>query len=116
MKAPAPSRSDVWRVDFEPDRGHEQGRTRPALIVSNDILNHGPAEMVTVVPITTKARKLRSYLPIDPPEGGLAQASFVICDQVRTVSKQRLTKRYGAVSAAVIVEVEQRLKVLLDLP
>jgi mRNA interferase MazF len=96
-------------------RGHEQGRIRPALILSNDVLNHGPAELVTVVPITTRARPLRSYLAIAPPEGGLKQESFIICDQVRTISKERLGKRYGAVSAATMLEVERRVKFLLDL-
>lgn len=112
---PAASRREVWRVDFEPVRGHEQGRIRPALILSNDVLNHGPAELVTVVPITTRARPLRSYLAIAPPEGGLKQESFIICDQVRTISKERLGKRYGAVSAATMLEVERRVKFLLDL-
>ena len=60
----APSRGEVWRVDLEPVRGHEQGRLRPALVVSNDILNHGPAELVTVVPITARGRPLRSFLRV----------------------------------------------------
>jgi mRNA interferase MazF len=49
-----PRRGEVWRVDFEPVRGHEQGRSRPALIISNDLLNQSAAAMVTVVPITTR--------------------------------------------------------------
>jgi mRNA-degrading endonuclease toxin of MazEF toxin-antitoxin module len=43
--------------------------------------------MVTVVPITTKERKLCSYLCLAPPDGGLPQTSYVICDQVRTIAK-----------------------------
>jgi len=111
---PPPRRGEIWRVDFEPVRGHEQGRTRPALIISNDIANQSPANMVTVVPITTKDRKLRSYLRLDPPAGGLTQTSYIICDQVRTISKERLGKKYGAVNRAVLAEVESRLKFLLD--
>ncbi len=114
MKAP-PLRGEVWRTDFEPVRGHEQGRTRPALIISNDILNSGAAGMVTVVPITSKARPVRSFLKINPPEGGLPQTSYIICDQIRTISKDRLGKRFGSVSSVVIAEVERRLKFLLDL-
>src|SRR5438093_1386714 len=104
------SRGEVWRVDLDPVRGHEQGRIRPALVVSNDILNHGPAALVTIVPITTKARAIRSFLRIDPPEGGLPQTSYIICDQVRTISKERLAKRFGVVSASVLEEVDKRLK------
>ncbi|MGD0088670.1 MAG: type II toxin-antitoxin system PemK/MazF family toxin, partial [Planctomycetota bacterium] len=70
---PAPSRGEVWRVDFEPVRGHEQGRARPALIVSNDMLNRSSADLITVVPLTSKDRPLPSFLRIDPPEGGVNQ-------------------------------------------
>jgi mRNA interferase MazF len=106
----------VWRVDFEPVRGHEQGRVRPALIISNDIINGSTAGLVTVVPITTKSRPIRSFLKIQPPEGGLSQTSFIICDQVRTVSTDRLGKWLGSVSGHVLAEVERRLKFLMDLP
>lgn len=116
MAIPSPIRGEVWRVDFEPVKGHEQGRTRPALIVSCDILNRGPSELVTVVPITTRQRSVRSYLRLEPPEGGLSQTSYVICDQVRTIAKERLGKRYGQVTAATLDEVATRLKFLLDLP
>jgi mRNA interferase MazF len=112
---PVPSRGEVWRVDFEPVRGHEQGRMRPALIVSNDMLNRSAADLVTVVPITSKARPLPSFLRLDPPDGGVTQTSFIICDQVRTVAKERLDKCLGTVSSGVLAEVEERLKFLLDL-
>jgi mRNA interferase MazF len=112
---PSPSRGEVWRVDFDPVRGHEQGRLRPALIVSNDLFNHGSIGLVTVVPITSKARSIRTWLRLEPPEGGLPQASFVICDQVRTVSKDRLGKRFGAVSPHIMAEIDRRLKYLMDL-
>jgi mRNA interferase MazF len=111
---PPPRRGEIWRVDFEPVRGHEQGRTRPALIISNDVVNQSPANMVTVVPITTKERKLRSYLRLDPPAGGLTQTSYIICDQVRTISKERLSKKYGVLNRTILAEVEIRLKFLLD--
>ena len=100
---------------FEPVRGHEQGRTRPALVVSNDLLNRGPAGLVTVVPITSKGRPLRSFLRIDPPEGGLPQTSFIICDQVRTIASERLTKCFGRISPESLAQVEERLRFLLDL-
>jgi mRNA interferase MazF len=112
---PRPSRGDVCRVDLDPVRGHEQGRARPALIVSNDISNHGPANLVTIVPITTKSRPIRSFLCIRPPDGGLPQTSYIICDQVRTIAKERLGKRFGVVSNQVLQEVERRLRIHLGL-
>jgi mRNA interferase MazF len=111
----APLLGEVWRADLEPIRGHEQGKARPVLIVSNDVINRSPAEMVTVLPITTRERPLRSFLRVQPPEGGLKQISFVICDQVRTISKERLERRYGMVSPATLAEAKERLRFLLDL-
>ncbi len=111
----SPSRGEIWRVDFDPVKGHEQGATRPAMIVSTDVLNHGPSGLVTVIPVTTRGRPLRSYLQIVPPEGGLTQTSFIICDQVRTISTQRLGKCYGAVSAETLEQAVMRLKFLLDI-
>lgn len=110
-----PSRGEVWRVDLDPVRGHEQGRVRPALVVSTDIFNHGAIGLVTVVPITSKVRPIRTWLRIEPPEGGLTQTSFIICDQIRTISKDRLGKRLGSISPASLAEAERRLKFLLDL-
>jgi mRNA interferase MazF len=112
----SPLRGEVWRADFEPVRGHEQGRSRPALVISNNVLNGSAAGLVTVVPITTKARPIRSFLKIVPPEGGLQQTSYIICDQIRTIARERLGKRFGSVSRPVLAEVERRLKFMLDLP
>jgi mRNA interferase MazF len=109
------SRGDIWRADLDPVRGHEQGRVRPVLVISNNILNHGNSDLVTIVPVTTKGRPLRSFLQIDPPEGGVSKTSFIMCDQVRTISAGRLTRRFGAVSQRVLSEVELRLRFLLGL-
>jgi len=110
-----PRRGEVWRVEFEPVRGHEQGGVRPALILSNNLFNQSGADLAVVVPLTTKFRPIRSFLKIEPPEGGLKQTSFIICDQVRTVSKSRLGKAFGSVSGTTLAEEERRLRFLLDL-
>lgn len=108
-------RGEIWRADLEPVRGHEQGRIRPVLIISNSTLNLGPSDLLTIVPLTTKARPLRAFLRVEPPEGGLSHTSYIICDQVRTITKERIGKRFGSVSPATLSEVERRLKFLLDL-
>jgi mRNA interferase MazF len=111
----APLRGEIWLIELEPVRGHEQGGVRPALVISNDTFNRSAADLVVIVPITTKQRPIRSFLRVNPPEGGLKQVSFIICDQVRTVSKSRLTKFFGRLPAGMLSEVEQRLKFLLDM-
>src|SRR3954465_8769971 len=112
---PSPKRGEIWRADLDPVRGHEQGRIRPVLVVSTDIFNRGSTDLVTIVPITSRAQPIRTFLRVDPPEGGLSQISYLICDQIRTIAKERLGKRLGVISNATIGEVERRLKFLLDL-
>ena len=102
-------------MNFDPTTGHEQAGTRPALILSEDIFNEGPAEMVVVAPITRTPRKIRWHVPVVPPDGGLSSESFIQCENVRSVSKQKLKRRRGRVSPPVMQQVEDRLRILLGL-
>ena len=115
MSAPEPVRGEVWDLDFNPTVGHEQAGARPALILSVDIFNEGPAELVVAVPITRTHRRIRWHVPIDPPEGGLISTSFIQCENVRSVSKRRLKRRRGRVSDGTMQQVEDRVRILLGL-
>jgi mRNA interferase MazF len=108
-------RGEIWLVQFDPVVGHEQAGQRPALILSADAFNASPANLVTVVPLTTKPRKLPSRVRIGPPEGGLRAESWVICEQVRTVSKKRLVSRWGSIAPATLRNVSTIVRMLLDL-
>lgn len=110
-----PARQEVWLIDLDPTQGREQAGTRPALVMSADIFNRGHAELVFVIPITSKAKNIRSHVPLSPPEGGLNLPSYIMCEAMRSVSKQRLIKRLGIISSTTMMEVEDRLKILLDL-
>jgi mRNA interferase MazF len=110
-----PSRGEVWYADLDPIRGHEQAGRRPVLVVSVDGLNHGLADLVIVVPITSKQKGIPSHISIDPPDGGLRQRSYALSEAVRSVARERLTKRLGAVSEAVMRRVETALRLLLGL-
>jgi mRNA interferase MazF len=109
------SRGEVWMIDFNPTRGHEQAGKRPALVVSIDQLNHGPAQLVIVLPITGRSRGIPTHVQIDPPQGGLRKQSFALCEAVRSVSSDRLARQLGAVSPATMIAVEDRLRILLGL-
>ena len=115
MSTPEPSRGEVWDLHFDSTPGHEQPGTRPALILSEDIFNEGPAGLVVVIPITRARTKIRWHVAVSPPDGGLSAASFIQCESVRSVSKQRLKRRRGRVSPSVMRQVEDRLRILLGL-
>src|SRR5216683_369718 len=110
MSASEPSRGDVWSVNLDPTLGREQAGMRPALVVSVDKFNHGPADLVVVLPITSKNKNQPIHVPIKPPEGGLSILSFIKCDDIRSVSKQRLKHFYGKVSPQTTADVEQRIR------
>jgi mRNA interferase MazF len=110
-----PSRGDVWNVDLGRAKGHEQSGRRPALVVSADRFNHGPAGLVVVLPLTTRDKGIPLHVPIEPPEGGATERSFVKPEDVRSISIERLAERRGRVSRATLDVVDRRLRVLLDL-
>lgn len=112
---PEPSRGEVWLVNLNPTRGREQAGKRPALVISVDLFNHGPAELVVVLPITTKAKNIPFHVEVQPPEGGLRERSFIKWEDVRSVAKERLSECWGAVSAAILEAVEDRLRILMGL-
>ena len=114
-----PKRGEIWLVHLGTGRGHEQTGQRPVLVVSDDAFNSGLAGLVMVVPLTSKVAKSKNipaHVPVDPPEGSLKTASVILCDQLRTLSKDRLgTVPWGTVSAATLGEAENALRVLLGL-
>ena len=111
----SPARQEIWLVDLDPVRGHEQGRTRPCIVISDDTFNVGPAGLVVVVPMTSRDRRIPLHVRIDPPDGGVRQSSFAKCEDVRSISTERLLERWGAISNATMTEVEDRLRILLRL-
>jgi mRNA interferase MazF len=110
-----PLRAEIWRLNFDPTRGHEQAGVRPALVLSVDAFNRSPAELIVVLPLTSKNKGIRSHVPVAPPEGGLKVPSFIKCEEPRAVSKDRLAGRSGVVTPSTMAEVEARVRWLLGL-
>jgi mRNA interferase MazF len=109
------SRGEIWLVGLDPTKGREQAGMRPALVVSVDIFNHGAADLIVVIPITSKAKDIPLHVEVTPPDGGLTMISFVKCEDLRSIPTSRLVRRLGKVSTTVIDSVEDRLRILLGL-
>ena len=77
-----PSRGEIWLVELD-------FQTRPALVVSADPFNHGPAELVMAVPVTPTERGIPSDVPLDA-------ASFAVCERLVCLSRARLRRRSWA--------------------
>lgn len=102
-------------MDLNPTRGREQAGRRPALVVSVDEFNRGPADLAVLLPITSKDKHIPLHVSMDPPEGGVRGRSFIKCEDIRSVATERLVERWGRVRETTMAEVEDRLRILLDL-
>ena len=111
-----PSRGEIWNADLDPTRGREQAGRRPVLVVSTNRFNEGPADLVVVLPITSKDKGIGWHVKI--PSGGstgLRVSSFAMVEAIRCISRERLAKRLGEAPTEVLDEVDTRLRILLEL-
>ena len=77
MTPSEPARGEVWDLNLDPTVGREQAGARPAVILSVNLFNQGPAELVVVIPITRTERRVRWHVEVALPEGGLAVVSHL---------------------------------------
>lgn len=87
---PGPLRWAVVRLALDPVAGHEQGGTRRALVVSYEPFHR--SGLATVCPITAARAEPRYPGEVAIPAGvaGQTRDGLVLCQQLRTVSLERL--------------------------
>ena len=104
-------------MDWSPGRGSEQTGRRPALIVQTNPANHNPRYPNTiVVTISTKGRDVPSHVRVEPTaENKLTTPSFIKCEQLLIIGKERLEKRLGRLSLDDTERVATALRIVLEL-
>ncbi len=112
-----PRRGELWLVDWSPGRGAEQVGRRPALILQCDPINLQVRYTNTIVlAVTSRFHDVPTHVEILPSAAnGLAQTSYVLGEQILTVTKDRLDRRLGHLSPGQMAQVEQAVRRALAL-
>jgi len=106
----SPRRGEVYLVNFDPTVGAEIQKIRPALILQNDIANrHSSITIMAAITSQFDEPLYPTEVRIRAPEGGLSVDSVVLLNQIRSLDKQRLMRRLGAVKPATMDQVERAL-------
>ena len=115
MSVRFPRRGEIFWVDLDPTVGSEIAKTRPCLIVSNDIGNQFSARVI-VAPLTSRGidRVYPFEVLVPVGEGGVTETSKIALDQVRSVDKRRLGRRIGILPDDLMRAVNRAIRLSLD--
>jgi len=109
-------RGDIWLVNLDPTIGHEIRKSRPGIIIQNDLGNKF-SPITIIAPITSQ--NVESFYPFEvqllSSAEGLPKKSKVLLNQIRAIDKRRLIKKIGKVSQHKSAEIDNALKISLGL-
>lgn len=109
-------RDTLVLVDLEPTLGHEQQGTRPCVVVSDAAVNSSQRfPLIAVVPVTGTPATGALYPSLAPGASGLTKPSNALVDQLSSIDKQRIRKRYGQVSPQELEAIDSGLCLYLGL-
>lgn len=109
-------RGDVYLASLDPVVGKEISKTRPVIVVSNDISNQYSGTL-TVVPLTSKKldKIYRFEVLIVKGDANLEKDSKAKADQIRTLDARRLTKKLGGLKPKTMELLDEAIKIHLGL-
>lgn len=113
-------RGDIHLVDLDAVRGSEAGKRRPAVIVSNDAANAMASRLgrgvVTVVPVTSNVERLYAFqVLLRAADTGLDRDSKAQAEQIRSIAVERVSGRLGVVPHPVMLDVDEAIRIHLEL-
>jgi mRNA interferase MazF len=104
-----PARGDIWLVALDPTIGSEIRKTRPCVIISPPEM-HDFLRTVMAAPMTTGSRPAPYRVPITFQ----GKDGLILLDQIRTLDKQRLARRLGAVGRATLRDTLAALREMFE--
>ena len=112
----SPRRGDVYLVNFDPVIGAEIRKTRPALILQNDIANrHSPLTIVAAITSQFEEPLYPTEVLLTAGEGGTTKDSVILLNQIRSVDKRRLVRRLGTIRSESMRRADRSLQISLGL-
>lgn len=97
-----------------PTIGHEIKKSRPALVITNNI-NNEYSSVLTVIPLSSNTSKIYPFEVLLPSGNGLEKDSKIMVNQIRTIDKIRLIKKLSTVSRGILKKVESAIKLHFDM-
>jgi mRNA interferase MazF len=111
-----PRRGEIFLTALDPTVGHEIKKTRPALVIQNDITNRfGMTTIVAAITSRVSEPPYPNEVVIEPSTSGLQVVSTVRLDQIRTVDRQRLIRKVGKADDAVMRKIDGAISISLGL-
>lgn len=111
-----PKRGEVYLVNFDPTIGSEIRKTRPALVIQNDIANHySPVTIVAAITSQIGERVYPTEVLVEAGQSDLDRRCVVLLNQIRAIDKQRLVKKLAVFDSDLMEKVNQALEISLGL-
>lgn len=109
-------RGDIWAIDLRPGLGSEITKKRPCLVISSDEFNN-VSPLVIVLPVSSQIHQISGPERILLPRKNtrLKKDSIILINHIRALDKGRLSKKIGELSEEILREVEDGIKIVLDL-
>jgi mRNA interferase MazF len=106
-------RGEVRWADLNPTRGHEQGGTRPVLIISHDVFNQRSGTVIAMA-ITSQPQRAGFPLTKEITSSKMPKRSWIKISQIRTLSTERIGKKVGLLSSEELADVIEGLNEIVD--
>jgi mRNA interferase MazF len=107
------SQGEIWYANLNPIKGSEQAGHRPVVVVSGNMLN-AHLGIVIVMPLTTKIKNYKGNVVLNPNKtNGLDKTSEILIFHIRSLSKERLSKKLGRVAQSELDELKKGLDDIL---
>lgn len=109
-------RGEIVLVNLDPVVGSEQGKTRPALVIQNDLGNqYSPTTIIAPITSTIFSKEFPTNVHLSRKDSGLDKESTILLNQIRVVDKLRIVKKFGRADIEIMKKVDLAIQVSLGL-